>query len=478
MMHTMENIKPLYIPENKRWKGLTVYCYRCKTNMTDICNKTGNPLKQCPHGGNHVFKVYIHVPGTKNQRRTKKLDTRDINEAIIQAIEFEKEVKNGAYPGQTGKGQKVETKRETTTNTRPVIFMHALARYIGWLNNERVPAHRVKVRSEEHIKDVERSFKVLAESLKSNGYNFSLLSIEDINDELVGHIYSHIENMGLANRTFNKYFSFYTSFLKWYAEEYNYPIRNYFERVKRKMLNSNPEAITHQEYEKLLKQITPENGMKEYENGIKHKRNVYRTWLSDGIRLALETGRRREELINLKWNNIFETEGFKYIKVEDFKVNHIQKRNTNDEKKYIYIPVTKSLEKLLSDLSYENYQNSDTYILAPEIQISRNRVMSDILSRGFSHYYEQLNTGKKLTFKSLRKAYITNLEIYMRGGNIKSITGHSDDQVIERNYIDKREMAKAARGFSVFSAIEERTEDLKEIRTTNKEKTNYKKLEV
>ena len=38
----------------------------------------------------HVFKVYVHVPGTKNERRTKKLETRDINEAIKQAIEFER----------------------------------------------------------------------------------------------------------------------------------------------------------------------------------------------------------------------------------------------------------------------------------------------------------------------------------------------------------------------------------------------------
>ena len=75
----------------------------------------------------------------------------------------------------------------------------------------------------------------------------------------------------------------------------------------------------------------------------------------------------------------------------------------------------------------------DNYILAPEIENLRSRVMSDTLSRGFTHYYDQLNTGRKLTFKCLRKTYIANLEIFMGTGNTKSITGHSDNQVIEKN---------------------------------------------
>lgn len=74
MMPTMEN-KPLLIPESKKWKGLVVYCYQCRTNVSEICKVSGKPIKQCQHGDKHVFKVYISVPGTKNQRKTKKLET-------------------------------------------------------------------------------------------------------------------------------------------------------------------------------------------------------------------------------------------------------------------------------------------------------------------------------------------------------------------------------------------------------------------
>jgi hypothetical protein len=119
--------------------------------------------------------------------------------------------------------------------------------------------------------------------------------------------------------------------------------------------------------------------------------------------------------------------------------------------------------------------NGDDYLLAPDINISRKRVMADALSRGFYHYYQQLNTGKKLTFKCLRKTYITRPELFMGRGNTKAITGHSADQVIEQNYIDKKEIAKAAHGFIVFTE-ESREEELKEIRTTKNE-TQSPKLE-
>ena len=105
--------------------------------------------------------------------------------------------------------------------------------------------------------------------------------------------------------------------------------------------------------------------------------------------------------------------------------------------------------------------------------------MSDNLSRGFSHFYDQLGTGRKLTLKCLRKTYITYLKIYMGDGNIKSITGHSDNRVIDDSYTDDKEIAKAvARRFSMFSNESGRVDDLKEVRTSTKGNNLEKDLEV
>ncbi len=468
----MEKIKPLYIPKSKKWKGLTAFCYKCKSNVTEICKKSGKHISLCKNGQNHVYKVYVYVKGEKNQRKTKSLETRDINEAIKQAIEFENEIK-----GQIKAEKKVE-KKQTLTNelkNQPVFLVNAMAKYISWLNNEGVPAHRVKERSKDYIRDIKNAFIEFSHCLKENKFKLPTVTIDDINDDMVGLLFEQMEKSGMANRTFNKKIGYYTSFIEWFKEQYNYQGRNYFETVSRKIVIQNPEAISQKEYEALLLQITPENGVNTNEKVA--RKNLYRPWLKDGIRLALETGRRREEIINLKWNNINENDGIEYIKVEDYKVNHIQKRVTEQEKKYIYIPVTETLNELLYELEYEKFKGSDRYILAPEINIQRYRFMSDSLSRGFTHFYDQLNTGRKLTFKSLRKAYITKLEIFMGSGNTKAITGHSDDQVIERNYIDQKEMAKAAKNFAVFPQKNEKNSTLIEIRNRHKTQAKEKDFE-
>lgn len=72
----------------------------------------------------------------------------------------------------------------------------------------------------------------------------------------------------------------------------------------------------------------------------------------------------------------------------------------------------------------------------------------------------------------------------MRGissrGNTKLITGHSNDKVINDNYIDEKEKAKVvARRFGgVFFTEEERNIGLIEIRTAIKNNTQQKNLEV
>jgi len=105
--------------------------------------------------------------------------------------------------------------------------------------------------------------------------------------------------------------------------------------------------------------------------------------------------------------------------------------------------------------------------------------MSDVFSRGFTHYYSQLNTGKNLTYKSLRKAYITGLKIYLSHSNdLIKTTGHSSNAIVESNYIDKIEMAKALRDFCVFPEENERIKELSKIRELSNDNQKQVKLEV
>jgi integrase len=466
-------VKPLYIPASKKHTGLKVYCYRCKTLVDQNCKETGKPITECKYGKEHRFKAIIHQPGTKNSRKTKTLSTRNIDEAIDAVKIFGKEVKGDDIELNLRIKEKIINQKDQ----RPQRLIHAMARFSGWLRNESVPMHRQKLRSKAHISDIERAFKTLVKCLKNSGYDCANLSVADIDDKMVGEIYEYLIFIKkFSNRSFNKYFSYYTSFLKWYSEEYDYPIRNWFERVKRKRINYNPQSIDKKEFEALLKLITPANSIKKYSQGVKDHRNVYRPWLKDGFRLALQTGRRREEITNLKFDQIKDDEnGNSFIKIQDYKVNRIQNRLTDDEKKFVLVPVTNSLRELLNELGFQKYKGSNNYILAPESKIDRKRIMPDLLSRAFAHYYQQLGTGKKLSFKALRKTYITGLAIYLGENSARLITQHSGNKVIKEHYLDQQVLAKAASGFEVFPTVETRKSELDQLRNNIK---NKKKVEL
>ena len=445
--------------------GIVLYCNHCRRNLTkDICEETGKSLKQCEFADMHRYKIYVRVPGTKNERKTKNLESRNYLDAVKEGIVFRDEVINNSKRIQQKEKETEFVTKKEISQAKPQLLKHALAKYLGFLHNEGIPGFLVKERSHDHLKNVELAIKSLIECLKENGYNLNELRVNEIDDYLVGHVYDYlVKERKFSNRTTNKYLSYYTSFLNNYIENYNSLQRNWFKRAPREKTETNPETITSEEFENLLKNITRENGVREC-NGVKPKRNLYREWLKNAFRLALETGCRREELVTLKWLNIEGEEGKQYIAVENIKVNRIQKR-ANERKRYTYIPLTESLRNLLNELGYEKYRYSDNYILAPELILNRGRVMSDTLSKAFSHYYDQLGTGRNLTFRCLRKTTFTALKIYMGGGSIKERTGHSDDRVIDEYYIDKKQIAMSLNNFSVFSKESGRKEELGEIRT-------------
>ncbi|MBP6335231.1 MAG: site-specific integrase [Bacteroidia bacterium] len=330
-----------------------------------------------------------------------------------------------------------------------------------------------KVRSSAHIKDVEHAFIVFTEAIKENRLDWEGITINDLNDEVIGYIYEHLEQRNYSARTKNKYYSYGKSFLKWWQDEY-YPIRNWFSRITRHEEVHNPQSMPLNEFDDLLEILSPEGGVKEYQSKSKPTRNYYKPYLKSAFKLGLLTGLRREELINLKWGNIQydKEEQPIYIKVEDYKSNRIRKRELN--KKYKYVPISSELQKLLVEMSRSIETQNDEFILAPEIRQSRTKSMADNLSRGFSHFYEQLNTGRSLTFKSLRKSYITALKQYTF--NPKEISGHSGNQVLERHYIDREKVAISMRNFNLFPTIAgTRNDELSSIRKDSNK--NQKDLE-
>ena len=89
-----------------------------------------------------------------------------------------------------------------------------------------------------------------------------------------------------------------------------------------------------------------------------------------------------------------------------------------------------------------------------------------------------------MTYRCLRKTFITQLSIHMQGGmttthaDAKSVTGHSGDNVVNTHYIDKKAIAIAiGRSFKgVFSQEILRANELEQLRKETKSQTQKREL--
>ena len=98
----------------------------------------------------------------------------------------------------------------------------------------------------------------------------------------------------------------------------------------------------------------------------------------------------------------------------------------------------------------ENKKDADEYIIFPDRGTASKEVIMDNISRGFSHYYKQLETGEELQFKCLRKTYLSYLDSILKKGETEKLSSHDGTQVLEDHYIDPRIVKKAVRELKIF----------------------------
>ncbi|MFB6318410.1 tyrosine-type recombinase/integrase [Saccharicrinis sp. FJH54] len=427
----------LIIPKSKQTKGLYVFCNQCKNKSKSFLKLSSN----CNHPiDKQRYKVLLTIPGTTSLR-TKTLKTKDIDEAIKATLDFERSLQINDYKS---------LKEETSHDSLPQDLKGCIQMYLDYLNNDNVFEHQKKKRSPEHVKQIIRYLKRFILALKENKVNLNRLLIRHINNEHVAMFHNYITKYySPSNRTYNRHMDTISEFFKYLIEIKHYRLINYFssKNVIRKRTTHRIETISKDEFNKLLDIITPEDGIETLESG--EKKYHYQEWLKDAFQLALLTGRRRDEVINMKFSDIHEKDGHPiYIVTEDHKYNQRNNLYSTEDKKYIYTPVIPELRQLLIKIGYKNYKGQDRYIIAPKSNRTRT-TLKDNMSKAFTHYFKQLNSDKNLAFKNLRKTYITLLNNYT-GGNAEVITGHSGQKVIMGHYHDTKVYNDTLNGFRLM----------------------------
>src|SRR5574337_209976 len=170
---------------------------------------------------------------------------------------------------------------------------------MAYLKNDEgvVPAHLVRPRSDDHIRNIALAIETLCICLQQSGIEVSSFKLSSLSDREVGLFHSYL--------------------------------------------------LETKKFSKLLSLVTYDNGFQYYPDKVKDTRNVFRDYLVSGYKLGILTGRRREELISMRYDSIKEDENKNpvFIKVIDFKVSRIQNLQGNEKK--VFVPVTKQLRDFL-----------------------------------------------------------------------------------------------------------------------------------
>ncbi len=439
---------------NKRHKGLYLYCNECNKYFTYTkltvkendgtvikkepeCGKTKSKLSSCKTPEKHRYKSRLHYPGQNKKIASATLNAETYNEAVIQAIAFEEEFK----------AKLSFTELPNDTNKRVYLF-DAQIRYLDFLNDIGVPEHKKVNRSDHYIKEIQKSLLLFNEALTKNKVNKKTMLVDRVNDDHVAffHLYL-LDDKQYQNKTYNNKMTYIRGFFKWTIKKFKLNIYNPFDDVRRRTVVVKKDTINGKEFMNLLNILSPEKGLIQVGKSTK---NRYKSYLKDGFELALHTGGRREEIVELKWNMIKEIENEPtYIAVPNLKVERQKGDGFNDNVAPKIIPITKSLFKLLLRLGYNENKGSHDYILVPDRSKTSASAIMDNLSKGFSHFYKLLNTDRDLQFKCLRKTYLTYLNTTL-SGDTKVLSSHSTDDILQKHYIDERIINKAVKELEIF----------------------------
>jgi integrase len=401
----------LTLPKNPH-KGLKIFCRTCRVDNS-----------KCRHYDRQVYRVRIHVPGTKNGTKSFYLEAKNYNDAIIECALFEKELIQNGFE---------KVKQIDSVSLTDYSIGDAVVKYREYMSGESKYAHLKKNLTQEHVDECVRFCWKLIENVALTK-NIKRTRPTDIKIEDVSNFYKWAED-NYGDRTFNKCFIAVRAFFEFLIDIENIEMKNPFRKFVPKVVTpSNIDIITEEEFNQVLAAVDTFNPFIRL-GGKGEKKNLYKPYLKDGFKLFLLTGGRREEVVDLKWKDIYSSQqGVKLFIIDNLKVKRMKKNNKVCKR---YISINIDLEDFLVELGMNEKIGTDEYILLPNRDVKTKTIMTD-LSRGFSHYKEGAGIKKDISLSNLRKTYLTWLNQVL-GDDTGLVSSHSTTHVLDKYYLDPK----------------------------------------
>lgn len=407
--------------------GLRVYCTKCKRQYYH------HNINQCKH---EEYQHYKSIVSYSNGRKAKMYKTKKYDEALISAIQFKKDVKNGVLN---------ESSIKDMINLKNISIIDAANMFLEYKYGIGVPVHLKKEISKSHLNEIKNNVQLFVDILREKKVNVENITIDSLNDEHVGYWYEYVTDK-YSEGSLNTKLKIIKSFVNHMIEQVGVVMKNPFKRVSFNEVLYSVNSITKEEFFNVIDAVENKTPFQQLGGNRRERKNRYKSYLINGFKLALYTGLRHEELVTLTWNDLFfskKNNCYMFV-IDNLKVERI----TGKKFKKKYIPVGEDLFELLQELGFEDLKESELYVLEPKRTISYKTMMAN-LSKGFSHYYKQAYPNREgIKFKVLRKTYLTYLNKEV-GKNMIELSSHGSMKTLQKHYIDE-EIATRGLNMRIF----------------------------
>lgn len=408
----------LKLPTKYKNNALHIWCNQCKKVVTS---------SPCAHSAHQVYQSRIYNPATRRQDIIKSWPGKDIHRIFQQHLAFKTDQKSIAVASSAQQIPK--------SSTTIITILSAAQAYIDYIQDIGVPVHKRKALSPGYIRDQTYIIKQFLKLVKSKGMSPGSHLITDLSDIHAGWWHSYVSATGLGDYSYNAYINGVRYMVNHTIGTYHIQMVNPFVGIKRKAVTVDPEIISTAEFQQLLDSINIENG--KGTKGANHETvNYYRPWLADFFTASLLIGDRLDGMVLLTWAEVQDN----VIAIPNHKVNRIK----NTAQYISYTPITTDLAQMLLRLSSGGSQTD--YLLVPEW--SNRNTLKSFISKAFTHYWKVTGINKKVSFKNLRKTYITR--IYELLGDKAQGIKHTKDSKVLGHYLNQQQIVSVLNDQRLF----------------------------